>query len=144
MQKIRRQSRAEQVPKTGSSSYLRIVRRSQQGQRNGPANGHVTTAMRENKRAAAYIERTSAQICETMSLALTSGMGKGSNRDKARAMDGGVGSLISIKVTNGLPLQRDTLSAKWLRLQLAWGCMPEHGCYGTFRVTAAVFAKNCN
>jgi hypothetical protein len=60
----------------------------------------------ENKRAAAYIERTSAQICETMSLALTSGMGKGSKRDKARAMDGGVGSLISIKVTNGLPLQR--------------------------------------
>jgi hypothetical protein len=95
-----------------------------------------------NQRAEAYIERTSAQICDTMSFALASGMEKGSKRVKARAMAGGVGSLMSIKVTNGLPLQRDMLSERWLRLQLARGCVPEHRCYGTFRVTAAVFAKN--
>lgn len=67
-----------------------------------------------NQRAEAYIERTSAQICDTMSFALASGMEKGSKRDKARAMAGGVGSLMSIKVTNGLPLQRDMLSERWL------------------------------
>jgi hypothetical protein len=49
-----------------------------------------------------------------MSFALASGMEKGSKRDKARAMAGGVGSLMSIKVTNGLPLQRDMLSERWL------------------------------
>jgi hypothetical protein len=53
----------------------------------------------------ADIERTSAHTCDTMSLALASGMGKGSSRDSARAMARGVGSLISMTVTNGLPLQ---------------------------------------
>jgi hypothetical protein len=53
----------------------------------------------------ADIERTSAHTCDTMSLAFASGMGKGSSRDSARAMARGVGSLISMTVTNGLPLQ---------------------------------------
>ena len=53
----------------------------------------------------ADIERTSAHTCDTMSLALASGMGKDSSRESARDMARGVGSLISMTVTNGLPLQ---------------------------------------
>ena len=57
-------------------------------------------------------------MCDTTSLALASGMEKGNRRDNARAMAGGVGSLMSMKVTNGLPLQTYAMSAMWLRLQL--------------------------
>jgi hypothetical protein len=57
-------------------------------------------------------------MCDTTSLALASGMEKGNRRDNARAIAGGVGSLMSMKVTNGLPLQTQAMSATRLHLQL--------------------------
>ena len=97
----------------------------------------------------ADIERTSAHTCDTMSLALASGMGKGSSRDSARAMARGVGSLISMTVTNGLPLQwgggkgQVTTAAK---ISAAKGhvCAPENGGHGIFSVAAAVLAHDCD
>jgi len=55
-------------------------------------------------RGDADIERTSAQHCDTTSLALASGRGKGSRRLRARDIAAGVGSLISMTVTKGWPL----------------------------------------
>ena len=75
-------------------------------------------------------------------------MGKGSSRASARAMARGVGSLISMTVTNGLPLQwgggkgqittAKISAAKW------HVCAPENGGHGIFSVAAAVLAHDCD
>jgi hypothetical protein len=89
-----------------------------------------------------HIERTSAQMCDTTSLALASGTVKGSKRDSARAIAGGVGSHISMKVTKGLPLQIKSMSGTRQFPVCTRGCIPKDRGYGVFRIAAAVFAED--
>jgi hypothetical protein len=92
--------------------YLRGVEGLEHGQGDRPEQKSVTTACHiRRSRGWSDMERTSAQIWATTSLALASGRGKGSRRDRARAIAGGVGSLISITVTNGLPLRNMAVTA---------------------------------
>lgn len=102
----------------GGWGHLGCVGGAQKGQRDAPEGQRVRSmrlqfdrVMRwliaggSDRGGEADIDRTSAHTFATTSLALASGMGKGSKRTSARAIAAGVGSLISMTVTKGWPLK---------------------------------------